>query len=499
MKKKKTVIYAAFIAICVYFFVQVSYFNEAYSPLQVLSDARSEAKRLLRFITLQHFQCNSTIQISNNTYWPICIEKEGGINIDSRGKKIAYSVGPKGDLEFERIIAKNLSFNLYLFGTGLTTSDFSVNSNNTRNMHISVVPNDPADFVRNSYDTQTVNNVMLSLGHTYIDILKMDHFMDSSHSHDVLYFMIKDDLLSRVGQLHIALHIDKVDDDYLYSWYRALYNLFHDAGFRLYHTAANDQLCLQVTLMESCVYYMSWVRDPGPRASILYPPAQDGSEESEVERLVDYLEDEEATCSDSLDIGLSNSLPLGICLNEGYLHKPCNIIIVRNKHTSVTVSSLSKGQCHAVVLETQSSSYNYNIHEFFVNVKGSLLPVMKHHTTLIDALDQHLHTGSSNILYLDMPELFWDMIGPLLDSGHMQSVNQLIVDVDVWNELSVKPSHNIRRRFSELKRIGAYGFQIYRSKTLLDTHTLHFQSNLKTNRKCCHRINFVRTKHVSIT
>lgn len=69
---------------------------------------------------------------------------------------------------------------------------------------------------------------------------------------------------------------DKVDDDYLYNWYRALYNLFHDAGFRLYHTVANDQLCLQVTLMESCVYYMSWVRDPGPRAFILYPPAQDG-------------------------------------------------------------------------------------------------------------------------------------------------------------------------------------------------------------------------------
>ncbi|XP_021367591.1 uncharacterized protein LOC110459587 [Mizuhopecten yessoensis] len=457
MKKKKTVIYAIFIAIGVYLFVQISYFNEAYSPLQVLSDARSEAKRLLRFITLQHFQCNSTIQISNNTYWPICTEKDGGVNIDTRGRKLAYSIGPKGDLEFERIVAKNLSFNLYMFDTDLTTVDFSLRSNNTRSMHISVVPNDPADFVRNSYDTQTINNIMLSLGHTYIDILKMDHFVDSSQSHDVLYFMIKDDLLSRVGQLHIALHI------------------------------------------ESCVYYMSWVRDPGPRAFIFYPPAQDGSEESEAERLVDYLDNEEASCSDNLDIGLTNTLPLDICLNEGYLHKPCNIIIVRNKGTSFTVSSLSKGQCHAVVLETQPSTYNFNIHEYFVNVKGSLLPSMTHHTTLIEALDKHLHTGSSNILYLDMPELLWDLIGPLLDSGHVQSVNQLIVDVDVWNEHSVKPSHNIRRRFSELKRIGAYGFQIYKSKTLLDTHTLHFQSNLKTNKKCCHRVNFVRTKHVSIT
>lgn len=95
-----------------------------------------------------------------------------------------------------------------MFGVDITTaSDFSLRSNNTRSMRMSVVPNDPADFVRNSYDTQTINNIMLSLGHSYIDILKMDHFADSSQSHDVLYFMIKDDLLSRAGQLHIALHI----------------------------------------------------------------------------------------------------------------------------------------------------------------------------------------------------------------------------------------------------------------------------------------------------
>lgn len=69
---------------------------------------------------------------------------------------------------------------------------------------------------------------------------------------------------------------DKVDDDYLYSWYRSLYNLFHLSRFRLYHTSASDQLCLQITLMESCTYYMSWIRDPGPQTMVLYPPAIDG-------------------------------------------------------------------------------------------------------------------------------------------------------------------------------------------------------------------------------
>ena len=69
---------------------------------------------------------------------------------------------------------------------------------------------------------------------------------------------------------------DKVDENYLYSWYKTLYTLFHSAGFRLYHTSATSPLCLQVTMMESCRYFMSWVQNPGPRKYVLYPPAMDG-------------------------------------------------------------------------------------------------------------------------------------------------------------------------------------------------------------------------------
>lgn len=71
---------------------------------------------------------------------------------------------------------------------------------------------------------------------------------------------------------------DRIDDDYLYAWYRTLYSLFHKANFRLYHTATSNQLCLQVTLMESCMYSMSWVKSPSPRTFIMYPPAVDGKE-----------------------------------------------------------------------------------------------------------------------------------------------------------------------------------------------------------------------------
>ena len=77
-------------------------------------------------------------------------------------------------------------------------------------------------------------------------------------------------------ELLIMYISEKVDDDYLYSWYRALYMLFQNEGYRLYHSGASDSLCLQVTLMESCIYYLSWIRDPGPQTFILYPPSIDG-------------------------------------------------------------------------------------------------------------------------------------------------------------------------------------------------------------------------------
>jgi len=93
MKKKKTLVYMIFAAVFTYLFAQVVYFNQAYSPLQVLADARSEAKRLLRFITLYHVQCNATLQMTNNSYWPLCTEKDGGINPESKSRKIAYSIG----------------------------------------------------------------------------------------------------------------------------------------------------------------------------------------------------------------------------------------------------------------------------------------------------------------------------------------------------------------------------------------------------------------------
>ena len=92
-RKKKTIVYGIFIAALVFAAIQVTYFNEAYSPLQVLSDARSEARRLLKFITLYHYQCNNTVQWANTSHWPVCLEKVGGLNLVLGGPRVMYSVG----------------------------------------------------------------------------------------------------------------------------------------------------------------------------------------------------------------------------------------------------------------------------------------------------------------------------------------------------------------------------------------------------------------------
>ena len=69
------------------------YDDGSYTPLRPLYDAKNEASRLLKFIMSYHYQCNLTIQIGNRSYWPICIEPEAGLNLDSKDMKLAYSIG----------------------------------------------------------------------------------------------------------------------------------------------------------------------------------------------------------------------------------------------------------------------------------------------------------------------------------------------------------------------------------------------------------------------
>ena len=74
-------------------FVEMSQYNDGYTPLLPLSDAKGEAKRLLKFITHYHVQCNVTVQVGNRSHWPICVEKDLGIDLDVKDNKLLYSIG----------------------------------------------------------------------------------------------------------------------------------------------------------------------------------------------------------------------------------------------------------------------------------------------------------------------------------------------------------------------------------------------------------------------
>ena len=54
-----------------------------------------------------------------------------------------------------------------------------------------------------------------------------------------------------------------------------------------------------------------------------------GTEESEIQRLGDYIGDADAVCADRTEVDLSDhpEAPLTVCQSEQ--HKPCHIIIIR--------------------------------------------------------------------------------------------------------------------------------------------------------------------------
>ncbi|CAG2228101.1 unnamed protein product [Mytilus edulis] len=488
-RKKKSILYLLCSGALIYYVIQVVYFNQEYSPLQVLADARSEARRLLRFITLYHYQCNNTVMMSNNTNWPICTEVDGGINLESKNSKKAYSVGPSEDLEFERLLVRNLSFNVFLMCHRPIYNDGSLN--NTYVIKTVVVPNNPSDFTRNSYETQTLNDIMLNLHHTHIDILKIENVMDEINTHEILFYLVNDDLLKKVDQLHISLHIDKVDDDHLYSWYRSLYNLFHKSRFRLYHTSASDQLCLQVTLMESCTYYMSWVRDPGPQTMILYPPAIDGSMEFELSRIEDYLEKPEGYCDDSVDIPVLRGTPISLCTNTDryMLRNPCKIILIGEEKMQLTTDSYLPFdlRCDVIGLKMLDGHIDADVNEYTTNNKGTLQQSTHGRSTVLEALDKYTLYDNKNILYLNMPDMFWEIITPLLNSGVLKGFHQLIIDINLHRISKNLPVGTIRTYFSELKRIESYGFDLFQSIKL--GNGVKFGKNSEH-----HRLNYVKTR-----
>ena len=92
-KRKKNCLFIAIPIAAVIAFIQMIEMNEVYSPMRPLSDARSEARRLLKIMTHYNYQCNTTASLGNSSQWPICLDRNIGLNLDSKEKKIVYTIG----------------------------------------------------------------------------------------------------------------------------------------------------------------------------------------------------------------------------------------------------------------------------------------------------------------------------------------------------------------------------------------------------------------------
>ena len=110
------------------------------------------------------------------------------------------------EINAERSLALNHSFHVYFIADRPLSPAVRL-VNNTHYIHTQLVPNDFADFSRNSYGQQTINDMMRSLGHSHLDVLRLASLAPSVQMAELLHFMIYDHLLYNVKQLHIAMYI----------------------------------------------------------------------------------------------------------------------------------------------------------------------------------------------------------------------------------------------------------------------------------------------------
>nr|KAG5699674.1 hypothetical protein BaRGS_022072 [Batillaria attramentaria] len=270
----------------------------------------------------------------------------GSLSVAEENANNGTCLGPVSDFSFETILSRNLSFQQYVFlhDTSSTAPPPLLQLNGTTVYRTAIVPNDPADFGRNSYNMQTINN--------------------------------------------------KVDDNYLYGWYKTLYSLFHSAGFRLYHTAASSPLCLQVTMMESCRYFTSWVRNPGPRTFVYYPPAIDGSAQYEEQRLEDFLDRPSQLDEDVIPVKLSPYTTLRL---------------------SRRVLMSGSDSCTILIFQDETSRRE---------VMG-----------LADIISHYLFSQSTKVVFLDLRHVTWQFLTPFLDSGALQ-IFWGLVETDVCEKVT---------------------------------------------------------------
>ena len=113
------------------------------------------------------------------------------------------------DLVMERSLAYNHSFEVYIAShTDLPASIHNVN--NTHVINTVIVANDPADYSRNLYNQRTINDLMSSMGHSHIQLLRLVFTEENIQMWELLRFLIQDNILHKVDMLHLAVYIGMV-------------------------------------------------------------------------------------------------------------------------------------------------------------------------------------------------------------------------------------------------------------------------------------------------
>ena len=108
----------------------------------------------------------------------------------------------------ERMLAVNYSFEINIV-THDPVPAYVRQTNNTHVIDTVLVPNDYADFSRNSYGQQTMNSVLKDQGHSHVDLLRLASTSNNVQIWEILHFMTQDNLLLNVKQLHLAVYIGK--------------------------------------------------------------------------------------------------------------------------------------------------------------------------------------------------------------------------------------------------------------------------------------------------
>lgn len=514
LRRKKTYIYGALACGALLLLVQMTQYEEGWTPLRPLLDIRQESRRLLQFLNHPHYSCNYTLPINNQTHWPLCFQQDGLFDVDSWEPKLAYSIGFAYDDTVSRDLAANHSYTVYMVSHKPIPKD-TAHFNNTHAIHSTIVPNDPADFSRNLYGQQTLNDLMSTLSHDRVSLLRLGSLGTHINMWEILHYAIQDHLLVGIQQLHLVLKVDKLDEDVLFSWYRVLWQLFYEAGLLLYHTTASDSLCMQVTVMESCVYYLSFIHNPGLRFAVTHPPADYGTIEEEQARLISQLTRPQTECSPQIEVGGTDKrlqysqrghpqwLLCSVSRQEIFT-PPCVIFRFRLDNDPMLEEQFLKEGCSVMSFQLLSlqpdhvHGYQYKFHR---RVPGQARDQKK----IIQQEEQTLallwEAASVALLEVDMPGHEWTFLGHLMDGALLRNVSQLVMYTQLPDSSNIarqdksSQASKLRVLYSDLWRVQAQGMQLQASShappSAVSVSAMFLQ-------ECCYHLSFVR-RHELLT